>query len=219
MSAPSGPRHRETFAERRERRAAIDDPEIVLNVAARYLEVRSRAVEEMRRHLSGAGYRAGLVEGAIERLLALGMLNDESFARAWVESRFRSRPRSGRVLRQELAHKGIDRALIDDILAEHEEARREPSRDAVEPGRSADEQAADRLLARRAGALRREPNPRVRRQRAYALLARNGFDPEVCREAVNRFVAAGAGATDGASANGASAEADAPNGPDEGAYE
>jgi hypothetical protein len=26
-------------------------------------------------------------------------------------------------------------------------------------------------------------DPRQRRQRAYALLARNGFDPETCREA------------------------------------
>ena len=39
--------------------------------------------------------------------------------------------------------------------------------------------AADRQDAR---ALARVADPRQRRQRAYALLARNGFDPEVCRE-------------------------------------
>jgi regulatory protein len=209
MPHAPGQRPRETFAQKRERRGAIDDPAIVLNVAARYLELRSRSVGEMRRYLSGAGYRDGLVEGAITRLLDMGMLNDDTFARAWVESRFRSRPRSTRVLRQELARKGIDRGVIDVTLGELEDAQREPSAGRLEPGRSADEQAADRLLARRASALGREKDLRVRRGRAYALLARNGFDPEVCRQAVNRFLAetAGEAGTD-ASDDGFEGEAD-----------
>ena len=35
---------------------------------------------------------------------------------------------------------------------------------------------------RRASTLRREADPRRRRQKAYALLARNGFAPDVCHE-------------------------------------
>jgi hypothetical protein len=53
---------------------------------------------------------------------------------------------------------------------------------------SADARAAERLLTRRAAALARIADLRVRRQRAYSLLARNGFDAEVCREASTRFV-------------------------------
>ena len=49
---------RESFAERRERRAAVDDPAVVLEAAARFLEARSRSVAEVRRRLTGAGYRA-----------------------------------------------------------------------------------------------------------------------------------------------------------------
>jgi hypothetical protein len=49
--------------------------------------------------------------------------------------------------------------------------------------------AAERLLQKRGGALTRIGDPRERRRRAYALLARNGFDPEVCREATARFLA------------------------------
>ncbi len=45
-----------------------------------------------------------------------------------------------------------------------------------------DRAAAERLLARHARALARVADPRQRRQRAYALLARHGFDPETCRE-------------------------------------
>jgi regulatory protein len=44
--------------------------------------------------------------------------------------------------------------------------------------------AATRLLARRARTLQREDDPRRRHQKAYALLARYGFTPDVCRGAV-----------------------------------
>ena len=56
----------------------------------------------------------------------------------------------------------------------------DPSRNALTCVRlSDDEVAARRLLARHARALERETDPRRRRQRAYALLARNGFSPDV----------------------------------------
>jgi regulatory protein len=177
--------HRESFGERRERRAAIDDPETVLNAAARFLEVRPRSVDEVRRHLNMAGYRDDLVEAAIARLLELGMLDDRTFGQTWVESRDRARPRGESAIRQELARKGLDRELIGEIL----DARRRGSGDdeAEGPGRaegaaSPDELAAERLLRKRAAALSRVANPRERRNRAYALLARNGFDPDVCRK-------------------------------------
>ena len=44
------------------------------------------------------------------------------------------------------------------------------------PG-SADRIAAERLIAKNARALARVTDPRQRRQRAYALLARNGLRP------------------------------------------
>ena len=172
---------RATLAERRERKAAVDDPAVVLEAGVRFLEARSRSVVEVRRRLTHAGYRPDLVEGAIERLLELGMLDDEAFARLWIESRDRARPRGERAIRQELGLKGVDRATVDLVLAERREAAalREP--DDGEPAASADETAAGRLLARNARSLARVADPRQRRQRAYALLARNGFDPEVCR--------------------------------------
>ena len=58
--------------------------------------------------------------------------------------------------------------------------------DGVSVAVSADEAAAERLIARNARSLARVGDPRQRRQRAYALLARNGFDPEVCRTVAGR---------------------------------
>jgi len=176
-------RPKETFAEGRERRTAIDDPAVVLEAAARFLEARSRSVSEVRRRLGRAGFAARLVEVAIGRLTELGMLDDEAFGRAWVESRDRARPRGEIALRRELALKGIDRAVVDDLLDERREAGQPDG-----AGPDVDLAAAGRLLARHARSLDRVADVRVRRQRAYALLARNGFDPETCRTAARNLV-------------------------------
>jgi len=186
-------RRRESFADARGRRAAIDDPAVVLDAAARFLEARSRSVHEVRRRLTGAGYQPALVEGAIARMTELGMLDDAVFAQAWVESRDRARPRGERAIREELRTKGLDRTVVDDVLEARRAAAAEHSTDADgdQPSVSAERAAAERLLARNARALSRVADPRQRRQRAYALLARSGFDPETCREAAGSFVSAG----------------------------
>lgn len=187
----AGRRPRESLDERRARRAEVDDPAVVLEAAARFLEARSRSVAEVRRRLGRAGYRADLVEGAIARLTELGMLDDEAFGRAWVESRDRARPRGEIALRRELSLKGVDRGTVDALLAE----RREGADRSTASG-GPDLAAAERLLSRSARALARVADPRQRRQRAYALLARNGFDPEVCREASRAFSDASAESED-----------------------
>jgi regulatory protein len=181
-------RRRESFAEKRERRAAVDDPAVVLEAAARFLEARARSVGEVRRRLTSAGYQADLVEGAITRLGELGMLDDEAFAKAWVESRDRARPRGERALADELRLRGVDRTVIVAALDERREASAaaESADDEIAP--SADEAAASRLLERNSRLLARVVDPRARRQRAYALLARNGFDPGVCAALAARVV-------------------------------
>jgi regulatory protein len=114
------------------------------------------------------------------------MLDDEAFARTWVESRDRARPRGERAIREELRLKGVDRTSIDLVLAERRDAASRESVDDLGPHdgpvHSPDRVAAERLIARHRRALERVADPRQRRQRAYALLARNGFDPETCRE-------------------------------------
>ncbi len=192
--ADTAARRRLSFAERRERRAEVDDPEVVLNAAARFLEARARSVGEVRRRLTQAGYRAGLVAGAIDRLIELGMLDDEAFARAWVESRDRARPRGESALRRELALKGVARETIEAALDARRRGERvgrlgeAPGVDELDA--PPDEAAARRLLDRRGAALGRVSDVRVRRQKAYALLARNGFDPGTCASVAAAWVEA-----------------------------
>lgn len=181
-------RRRASYAERRERRAAVEDVGEVLDAAARFLEARPRSVAEVRRRLTTAGYRTDLVDAAIARLGELGYLDDEAFARSWVESRDRARPRGEHALRRELRLKGIDDATVRLVLDERRQAGLDPAGNGGDDGDDTepvdvDRAAADRLLARHARALARVADPRARRQRAYALLARNGFDPSTAAEA------------------------------------
>lgn len=173
-------RRRESYAERRERHAAVDEPTVVLDAGLRFLETRSRSVAEVRRRLSTTGYRAELIDAAIARLLDLEILDDEAFATAWVASRDRAHPRGARALRSELFQKGIAADTIETVLAARDDAGGDAATGADEDQpRSADEEAARQLVARHAGALARIADPHKRRQRAYALLARHGFDSEV----------------------------------------
>ncbi len=178
-----------SIAERRARRAEVDDPAEVLAAAARLLENRSRTTADIRRRLMDQGYPAALIEGAVERLAELGYLDDAAFARAWVESRDRARPRGARALRDELRRKGVTADDAEAALAgraadvgrfadaegsgDPRESGPTDEPSALAPGERADSSVADeaaaaRLLARRGAALNREADPRRRRQRAYA---------------------------------------------------
>jgi SOS response regulatory protein OraA/RecX len=174
---------RESLADRRSRRAAVDDPADVLAAAARFLETRPRSSDEVRRRLRDAGYRADLVEGTLDRLTELGYA---AFARAWVESRDRARPRGARALRYELRRMGIAAADAEAALAAREAraSGADPDDPRLVPGageraasEASDDAAAARLLARKGAGLLREADLRKRRAKAYALLARGGFDP------------------------------------------
>jgi len=151
-----------------------------MEAAAAFLAVRSRSVDETRKRLVHLGYPAALVEQVVERLVEIGYLDDEAFARAWVESRDRARPRGAVALRRELQRKGVPDEVIPGVLEQ-----RTPTVIDAGDGRAPadpDRAAALRLLERRAATLRREADPRRRRQKAYALLARNGFAPDICQE-------------------------------------
>jgi regulatory protein len=150
-----------------------------MEAAAAFLAVRPRSVSETSRRLRHLGYQENVVERVLEQLTTYDYLDDEAFARAWVESRDRARPRGEIALRRELALKGIARDVVDEVIA---------GRTQSDHGDTADMAAATKLLERRRSSLEREPVPIKRRQKAYALLARNGFDPGVCREAASAFL-------------------------------
>ena len=142
-----------------------------MEAALRFLEPRARSTAEVRRRLTAAGYRSELVDTAVGRLAELGILDDVAFAREWVRSRDRAHPRGTRALASELRAKGIADDTIRTVLGERDG-------DDVD-GMGQEEDAARRLLERKAAFLRRSGETRQVRQRAYALLVRNGFSSEI----------------------------------------
>src|SRR6187399_33690 len=116
----------------RELRAELRDPAPVMDAAAVFLSVRPRSVTETRKRLHHLGYPEALVETVVDRLIEMNYLNDAEFARLWVESRDRARPRGETALRRELALKGVPREVVDEVLAARSE-----SAEAGDPNRTA----------------------------------------------------------------------------------
>jgi regulatory protein len=160
-----------------------------MEAAAAFLAVRSRSVDETRKRLVHLGYPPAIVERVLERLVEIGYLDDLDFARTWVESRDRARPRGAVALRRELGRKGVPDDVIAEVLADRAQAA--ASAEQADGGGDPDRAAALQLIERRASTLRRETDPRRRRQKAYALLARNGFAPDVCHEVAATITEAG----------------------------
>jgi regulatory protein len=89
--------------------------------AVRYLSLRPRSETEMATYLAGKEYSEEVVVAVMNRLRVRGYVDDDAFARFWVENRTRFRPRGARALRYELRQKGVDRTTIDEALEEQDD--------------------------------------------------------------------------------------------------
>lgn len=83
------------------------------DAALRLLSHRPRSEKEMRTRLAMRGVEPAVIDEEVERLRRAGLLDDEKFARAWVEDRKRVAPRGRRMLRYELLGRGIDVESVD----------------------------------------------------------------------------------------------------------
>jgi regulatory protein len=141
--------------------------------AVRYLAGRPHTVTEIHRHLRSKKFDAETIDHAIDRLRAQRYVDDEAFARWWVEQRERFKPRGHRALRTELAQKGVGRDVIDLVLGE-----RAPDAD-VEQAR----RALSRPRARWA-----DMSDSEKRRKIHTYLAARGFDYDTIDEVTRREV-------------------------------
>lgn len=95
-----------------------DAREVAYQKAMRFLGYRPRSVQEVRENLQKHEIPEAVIEEVLQRLQETNLLNDQQFAQAWVENRNSFRPRSRRALALELRQKGLDDALVQDILDE-----------------------------------------------------------------------------------------------------
>ena len=145
-----------------------DAQEKAYQQALRYLGYRPRTTSEVRRYLQRKGTTEDTIAAVLTRLSDLGLVNDEAFARAWVESRFLNRPRGCRALTAELRQKGLPETVIQQALSGVDEA-----------------EGAYRAAQKGLRRYRNLPWPAFR-QKMSAYLARRGFPYEIVQEAVQR---------------------------------
>jgi len=137
--------------------------------ALHYLSYRPRSREEVSRHLAGKQTPEELIAPTLERLERAGLLDDQAFARFWVENRGSFRPRGSSALRYELRRKGVDEEIINAAT------------------RTVDENEGAYRVARNQ-ALRLEHADRdTFRRRLGGFLSRRGFSYEIVRETVERL--------------------------------
>ncbi|HOO76544.1 MAG TPA: regulatory protein RecX [bacterium] len=144
--------------EEQERRAARE-------YALRLLDYRERSSGELARRLMEKGFGEAAARFVLDGLRKSGLVDDERFARLWVTSRLRARPRSRRLIGIELARRGISRDSIRSVL------------DALMP-EDGEEELARSLAAGRARFYRGD-DPLRRRRKLGAWLARRGFAPDL----------------------------------------
>lgn len=148
-----------------------DQVEMAHERALNFLSYRPRSTAEVRRYLTEKQFDAPAIDQVIARLSQAGLLDDEAFARYWLENRDTFRPRGDQALRYELSQKGIAASIIDDLLADYDEA-----------------DAAYRAALPKAQRLLQKHDIDTFRSKLFAFLRRRGFSFDATHDTVNRLL-------------------------------
>ena len=145
-----------------------DSAEVAYDRALNFLSYRSRSRAEIEGYLKRHKVVPEIIPLVADRLTEAGLLDDQDFARYWVENREAFRPRGKRLLRSELRGKGIANAIIDQVIEDIDE--------------SDGAYRAARVRARRLSQL----DYQTFRRRLSGFLQRRGFDYGTVKETVTR---------------------------------
>lgn len=169
-------RHRSSPGQRldrvRERNAALTGSaaiEAAREVALRKLDAHACSRAELTSAIEGRGFSADLAHQVVDRLEAVGLVDDQAYADALVRSRFSGTGASGRALREVLVRKGLEPGIIERALSQI--------------SRDDEAERAAQLVARKRQSLAGVPRQSAYR-RLCSMLARKGYSPSVASNAV-----------------------------------
>lgn len=149
----------------------LADLEAAHRAAQRAIARRAHARFDLRRRLLQKQHPPAAVDAALDRLAAVGLIDDARFARDYAAAKAR-RGRGPARLARDLQAQGVDRRVAEQAVRA---ALAEGNVDPVEPIRAIVEQRARQLAGL--------PAP-VRKRRLAAFLARRGFQGPEMREVV-----------------------------------
>jgi len=147
----------------------VDPENVARQILLRRLTDQPRSRAELAESLAKKNVPDDIAQRMLDRFEELGLVNDEEFARMWVQSRQRARGLAPRVLSLELKRKGVDDDVIREVLAD------------LNPDE--ERAAAHRLVQKKLrsmGGL--DDTTRIRR--LTGMLARKGYAPQVAFDVV-----------------------------------
>ena len=143
-----------------------DRVEVAYERALNYLSFRPRSETEISRYLVDKEVDQQVSKEVLARLLRVGLLDDQAFARYWVENREAFHPRGKWALRAELRRAGVATEVIDNVIS------------------TVDEEAGAHRAAQRKAYQMRSCDDREFRRRLLSFLQRRGYSYEVADRVV-----------------------------------
>ncbi len=150
---------------------AQDARETAYQKVLRLLNYRDRSEAEITQSLKQRQVPEEIIADVLERLHRSELVDDQRFAKTWVENRTEFHPRSRRALAYELHGKGIDEQAIQHALDDFDEV-----------------DAAYQAGKKYAQKLKQMEWPEFR-QKLYAFLSRRGFNYDTVKTTVARLQA------------------------------
>ncbi|HZS01112.1 MAG TPA: RecX family transcriptional regulator [Chloroflexota bacterium] len=147
-----------------------DERQRALNAACLFLSYRPRSTHEVETRLRQRGFSPEAIAAARQRLDRWGLLDDDAFARYWVEQRQTFRPRGATALRAELRARGVKAEVVAGVV----------------PHGADESEAAYRAGRARLRGLSGLPAPAFR-QKLGGYLQRRGFNYAACAAAIDRL--------------------------------
>ena len=144
----------------------VSEPERAVQLAYRALSSRDRTVAEMRAWLERKRVEPDAIEHAVDELAAAGFLDDARFAKRYAEDKRGLQQWGGERIQRDLLRRGVPPPLVEAVVS---------TRD-----RECELEAAVELLGGRMG----PPADDRERDKAWRLLIRKGYEPDLAYEAV-----------------------------------
>jgi regulatory protein len=133
-------------------------------IVVRKLSERAHSRSDLAQALRKKQVPEGVAEATLAKFETAGLIDDEDFARSWVQARQRGKGLSSRALADELRRKGVDDEISKEVLSE------------VDP--DAEVQAAHRLVQGRLRSLSRFDDA-TKTRRLVGMLARKGYPSQL----------------------------------------
>jgi len=149
----------------------VTDAQRALDLAYKALNRRDRTVFELRAHLEGKLVDPDAIEGAVVELEREGLLDDTRFAQRFTEDKRALERWGAERIERELTRRGVAVDLIETAVAAQD--------------RDGELAAALALLADK---VREPPADDRGRDRAWRMLVRKGYTPELAYDAVRAHI-------------------------------